>query len=233
LPFSVAIFVRRFSEMGDMMRKIFVSATVTAALCLLAISVAPALGLEFEGEATYSKTSSTTAQTIQLGAFGWVECAKMEMTASPKVGAFTTLGVQLEKYTTCSYHHGVAVESVSDTAACTPITLESADLEELAEEEFGKGRVKVRCEFVFKPGSGYGCQVEIWAPRTALPEYEWINLDGTPKRYASLIHFKIEGLEYEIREPGSIACKTAGDSGSDGDYVGSMSISYVIVPPVF
>lgn len=232
MPFSVAIFVRQFSEMGDMMRKIFVSATVMAALCSLAISVAPALGLEFESEATYSKTSSTTKQTIQLGAFGWVECTKMEMTTEPKVGVFTTLEVQLEKYTTCSYHHGVADEPVSGPKLCAPIKLESTDLEELTEEEFDKGRLKFGCTLEFEKVGG-GCRVEIWGPHSALPEYEWINLDGTPKHYASLIRFKIENLEYEITKVGSAACTSAVNTGSDGDYVGSIPISYVIVPPVF
>jgi hypothetical protein len=215
-----------------MMRKIFVSATVAAALCSLAISATPALGLEFESEGTYSKTSSTTEQTIQLGTSGWLECAKMEMkTTDLTVGALTELEVQLEKYTTCSYHNKLEVESVSGTTAC--ITLESADLEEQVEEKFDKGRLTFGCTLKFKNVSGTGCQVEIFPARAALPEYEWINLDGTPKHYESLIHFKIETLEYAVKKIGSAACKGAGATGSDAEYDGSIPISYVTIFPEF
>jgi len=210
------------------MRKIFVSATVAAALCSLAISVAPALGLEFEGEATYSKTKSTTKQTIQLSS-GWVECEKIEMTTEPTVGAFTELEVQLEKYTTCTYHHKLVAESVS-TVGCTPITLQSADLEEKSEEVFYKGRLTF-CTLKFK---GNGCLVEIWGPRaTALPEYEWVNLNGTPKHYESLIKFRIEKLEYEVTKIGGAACNSTGTKGSDGEYEGSIPIKYVTIFPEF
>jgi hypothetical protein len=216
-----------------MMRKIFVAATVTAALCSLAISVAPALGLEFEGEGTFSETSSSTAPTIFLGSgsAGRVECSKMTMKATLKVGAFTKLHGSLEKYTTCKYIHGLANEPVSvQTLACA-ITLESADLVELAEEEFGEGRVKF-CQLEIENVSG-GCFVEIGGTTAALPEYEWLNLNGTLGRYESLIHFTIGGLEYKVTKVGSAACKTAGDSGSDGKYEGSIPIKSVTIFPEF
>jgi hypothetical protein len=113
----IATFVRRFNEIGDMMRKILVSSTVTAALCSLAISVAPALGLEFESEGTFSSTSSTEKTTVQLGTSGWLECEKMSMkTVMLTVGALTDIELELEKYTTCHYHNKLETESVSDAA---------------------------------------------------------------------------------------------------------------------
>jgi hypothetical protein len=225
---SVAIFfVRRFSEIGDMMKKIFVSATVMAALCSLAISVAPALGLEFEGETGSSKTSSTTAQIIKLGTSGWVECLKVKMKASPKAGAFTKLSTTLEEYTTCSYNHELKSESVETADACT-IALESADLVELTEEEFGEGRAKFTCTLEFEPVVGV-CEVEIKGPTAAQPEYAWTNLDGTPGHYESLIHFRLENLKYTIKGTG---CKTSG-SGSNGKYEGSIPIQYVTIFPEF
>jgi hypothetical protein len=226
LPFSVAIFVRRINEIGDMMRKLFVSATVMAALCSLTISVAPALGLEFEGETGSSKTKSTTAQIIRLGTSGWVECLKMTMKASPKVGASTKLPVTLEEPTTCSYNHNLIDESVT-FSSCT-IALESADLVELTEEEFGEGRAKF-CTLYVEPVGGTICEIEITAPTTALPEYAWTNLDGTPGHYESLIHFKIENLKYTITGTG---CKTNG-SGSNGKYEGSIPIKYATIFPEF
>jgi hypothetical protein len=236
LPFSVAIFVRRFSEMGDMMRKIFVSATVAAVLCSLAISVAPALGLEFEGEATYSRTSSTTAQIVHLGTYlgnpRWVECAKMKTTAYPDVGPFTELEMTLEEYTTCSYNRELASEIVKPSMSCG-ITLESADLVELAEEEFGEGRAKFSCHLEFKNASG--CKVEVEkSGGVAQPEYVWTNLDGESGHYESLIQLKLKNLEYRIKAVTGGVCKSSiiGTS-TNGEYDGSIPVQYATIFPEF
>ena len=213
------------------MRKIFVSATITAALCSLAISVAPALGLEFEGETGSSLTSSTTAQIIHLGTSRWVECSKVKIKASPKVGSFTKLSTTLEEYPTCSYNRELASESVETMDACT-ITLESADLVELTEEEFGEGHAKFGCILEFDNVSGKGCKIEIEKPGAAVPEYVWTNLDGTPKHYESLIQLKLKNLEYKIEAFGGGVCKSSG-SGSNGEYDGSIPIRYVTIFPEF
>jgi hypothetical protein len=227
--------VRRFSEIGDIMRKIFVSATVMVALCSLAISVAPALGLEFEEETGSSTTSSTTAQIIHLGTYlgtsRWVECSKVEINASPKVGSFTKLSTTLKEYPTCSYNRELTSESVETMDACT-ITLESADLVELAEEEFGEGRAKFGCTLEFDNVGGKGCKIEIYKPGAAVPEYVWTNLDGTPKHYESLIQLKLKNLEYKIEAFGGGVCKSSG-SGSNGEYDGSIPIRYVTIFPEF
>jgi hypothetical protein len=218
-----------------MMRKIFVSATVTAALCSLAISVAPAVGLEFETETGESTTKSNTTPTptifLGTGSAGRVECSKMTMKASLKAGASTKIHASLSEFTTCKYLHGLANESVSLSTAACGITLESADLVETAEEEFADGRAKF-CELEFEPVGASGCEVDI-KPSGAQPEYEWLNLNGTLGHYESLVHFAIGGLEYEVKKPGSAACKTAGDSGIDGKYESSIPIRYVTIFPEF
>lgn len=217
------------------MRKIFASATITVALCSLAISAAPALGLEFEGETGSSLTSSTTAQIIHLGTYlgnsRWVECSKVKIKASPKAGAFTKLGTTLEEYPTCSYNRELKSESVETMDTCT-ITLESADLVEFTEEEFGEGRAKFGCTLEFDNVSGKGCKIEIEKPGATVPEYLWTNLDGTPKHYESLIQLKLKNLEYKIEAFGSGVCKSSG-SGSNGEYDGSIPIRYVTIFPEF
>jgi hypothetical protein len=207
-----------------MMRKIFVSATATAALCSLAISVAPALGLEFESEATFSETPSSTAQVIQLGTSGWVECFKMTMTASPALGASTKLKAKLEKYTTCSYNHNEKGEPV--TVSNCLIVLESADLVELSEEEFAEGHAKLNCNLKITHIVGV-CEIKIEEPTTALPEYAWTNINATLGHYESLIQFRLEKLKYTITGTG------CGSSGINGEYEGSIPIKYVTIFPEF
>jgi hypothetical protein len=215
------------------MRKILVSATVMATLCSLAISVAPALGLEFEGEGTYSRAKSTAAQIIHLGTYlgnpRWVECSNVTTTAIPKVGAFTKLNATLEEYPTCSYNRELASESIKATDECT-IALESADLVELAEEEFGAGRAKFTCVLEFESSH---CKIEIEKPGAAQPEYVWKNLDGTLGHYESLVQLKLKNLEYKIEpsKPGAV-CKSSG-SGSNGEYDGSILIQEVTIFPEF
>ena len=151
----------------------------------------------------------------------------MKIKASPEVGSFTKLTVELEEYTTCSYNHNMKDESVTVTG-CT-IELESADLVELAEEEFGEGHAKFGCTLYVEPVGGAVCEIEISGPAAAQPEYIWTNLDGTPKHYESLVHFKLENLKYTIKGTG---CKTSG-SGSNGKYEGSAPIERVTIFPEF
>lgn len=216
------------------MRKLFVSAMAMAALCSLAISVAPALGLEFEGEVGLSITKSTTAQIIQLGTYlgnsRWVECFKVEMKASVKAGASTKLATTLEEYETCIYNRELKSEIVETGGACS-ITLESTDLVELTEEEFGEGRAKF-CKLEFASASGKGCEITIEGSTTAVPEYVWKNLDGTPKHYESLIQLKLKNLKYTIANLGGTTCKSSG-TGSNGEYEGSIPIRYVTIFPEF
>jgi hypothetical protein len=236
MPFSVAIFVRRFNRIGDMMRKIFVSATVMTALCSLAISVTPALGLEFEGEAGSSKTNSTTAQIIHLGTSSrWVECSKVTMKASVKAGAFTKLTTTLEEYKGCSYNREMVSESVETTATCT-IVLESADLVELVEEEFGEGRAKFGCTLEFEGTSHNGCTVEIeGSGGVAEPEYVWTNLDGESGHYESLIQLKLKNLDYRIipSKAGAVCKSSIVGTSTNGEYDGSIPIQYVTIFPEF
>jgi hypothetical protein len=218
--------------MGDMMRKTFISATVIAALCSLAISVAPALGLEFEGEATFSGTSSTTAQIIHLGtSLRWVECLKVKMNASLEVGPFTELEMTLKEYETCSYSREMTSEVVKPSSSCT-ITLESADLVELVEEEFGEGHAKFGCTLTFK---GANCVVEIEkSGGVAEPEYVWKNLDGESKHYESLIQLKLKNLEYRIKTVTGHVCKSSFlGTNTNGEYDGSIPIERVTIFPEF
>lgn len=204
------------------MRKIFVSATIMAALCSLAFSAAPALGLEFESETSSpSETSSSTAQIIQLGTSGWVECLKMSMTASPELGASKKLKAKLEKYTTCSYNHNETAEVVS-VSNCL-IVLESAALVELSEEEFAEGHVKLNCKLKIEHVGG--CEIVIEEPTTASREYAWTNIDATLGRYESLLQFRLEKLKYTIKGTG------CGSNGSNGEYEGSIPIKYVTIFP--
>lgn len=215
------------------MRKIFVSATAAVALCSLVISVAPALGLEFEGEATYSRTSSTTAQIIHLGPSRWVECAKMKATAYPEIGPFTELPMALEEYTMCTYNRELASEIVKPPSTSCGIMLESADLVELVEEEFGEGRATFGCDLVFKNASG--CKVEIEKPGgVAEPEYVWTNLDGESGHYESLIQLKLKNLEYKIKAVSGGVCKSSivGTS-TNGEYDGSIPVLYATIFPEF
>lgn len=216
------------------MRRIFVSATAMAALCSLVVSVAPALGLEFEGEATYSKRPSTTAQIIHLGTSRWVECAKMEMTASPKVGAFTKLPISLEDYAMCTYNREMVSEVVEPISLSCGITLESADLVELTEEEFGEGRAKFGCTLEFQSTShSGGCKVEVYKPGAAQPEFTWVNLDGESGHYDSLIELKLKNLEYNIEPSKAGAVCKSSTTGSNGEYDGSAPVERATIFPEF
>jgi hypothetical protein len=222
--FSVAIFVRRFSEMGDMMRKIFVSATAMAVLCSSVISVAPALGLEFESDsATATETTSSTAQVIPLGTSRWVECLKITMKTSQEPVVSPQLKVKIETYTTCSYSHNLKSEVTTPSPKC-PMVLESAALVELSEVEFAEGLAKLHCELKFKHTGG--CEIVIKEPTTALLEYAWTNTDTKFGNYESLLKLRLEKLQYTIT--GATGCAA---SGTNGEYDGSIPIDHVIVPP--
>jgi hypothetical protein len=214
--------MQRFSEMGGMMIKMFVSAAVTAALCSLAISVAPAFGQdsEFASEsATVTTTTSSTAQIIRLGTSGWVECPEITMKSSPTLGASTTLKLKIETYTGCVYNHNLKSEPTTPETKC-PIVLESADLEELFANEFAEGLAKFHCTLKIT-GIG-GCKIAIEEPTTALPEYAWTNTDTTSGHYKSLLKLRLEKLQYSF----SSGC---GSSGTNGEWNGSIPIEHVIV----
>jgi hypothetical protein len=156
----------------------------------------------------------------------------MTMKASPKVGGFSKLPVTLEEPTTCSYNHNLIDEPVSLTTC--PITLESTDLTELVEEEFGEGRAKFGCILEVENTTGKGCGIEIEKPGAAQPEYLWKNLDGEHGHYESLIQFKLKNLDYTISTlSGGGSCATNGDSGSNGEYKGSIPVQEVTVFPEF
>lgn len=199
----------------------FVALSVVIGLCSLTIPAAPTLGFEFESETSSpSTTTSSTAQVIQLGASGWVECLKMEMTASPTAGALTKLKVKLEKYTTCSYSHNMKSEIVT-VSNCLAV-VESAALVELSEVEFAEGRAKLNCKIKIEhPG---GCLITIEEPTTALPEYAWEDINSTAGHWESLIKFRLENLKYTI----SSGC---GTSGTNGEYLGSVPIDHVTIFP--
>jgi hypothetical protein len=75
--------------------------------------------------------------------------------------------------------------------------------------------------------------VEIWAPHSALSEFEWKNLNGEPKHYESLIHFKIAGMNYAVKKIGSAACKAANNMETDAEYDGEIPIKEVTILPEF
>jgi hypothetical protein len=210
-----------------MMSKLLVSATVTAALCSLAISVAPALGQlsEFESESSSaSEAPSTTAQVFRVGSSGWVECLKIKVKASPVFGPQTTLKVKLKSYTSCSYSHGMTSKPITNVPPECPIVLESNVLEEIGVNEFAEGLAKFHCNLKFITAGP--CEIVIDETTTgAVPEFAWTNTNTTTGHYESLLKFRLEKLEYTITGTG------CGSSGTNGEYVGSVPVEHVIVLP--
>lgn len=206
------------------MRKTFVTATVTAAVCSLAISVAPALGQdsEFSSETlSTSETTSSTAQIFRVGTSGWVECAKIKLKSSPELGVSTTLKVKIESYTTCSYNHSLLSEVVTTIEPKCPVVLESELLEELSVTEFGEGLAKFHCTLKFFTSL---CKVEFEEHLPALPEFAWTNTNTTAGHFESLLKMRMEKLTYKI----SSGC---GSNGTNGEWDGSIPIEHVIVLP--
>ncbi len=203
------------------MRKTFVLAFATTALCSLAISAGPAFGHEFDGE-TSSPTTTKTAQIIQLGS-NWVECDELETTASPASGLSSRLKIKWEKFTGCSYNYGLAGHPVIEIHKKCSVELTSTNLAEVFTNEFDEGRAKPECIFQIVTAK---CKIVISEPTAFLPEFEWRNTDLTSGHFESLLIFRLEKLSYTITEAEGAGC---GSSGTNGEYDGSMPIKGVIV----
>jgi hypothetical protein len=211
--------------MGDIMRKIFVLAMATAALCPLAISAEPALGFEFDSEtALPSLVSSSTPLVIQLGASGWVECSSIELKTSPALGPQTELKVKMEGESFCSYEDNtkmvgeLILSSGVEPPKC-PLVLESAKLEELSAKLFNEGLAELNCEL--KITTTAGCKITI-EHGTFAREYEWDNLTTTLGNYESLLKLELKHLTYKI----SSGC---GSNGTSGEFKVSLPVKHVIV----
>lgn len=205
------------------MRKIFVSAAVTAAICSLAISVTPALGLthEFYGDTSSpTEATSSTAPVFQLGSSGWVECSKIKITADPTTVTEQKLKLKMEEFTTCSYNHNQTSDPVAVSPKC-PIVMKSTNLAEEFTNEFSEGRAKLECNLHFTDASKK-CEIVMKEPATVVPEFAWRNTDTTFGHYESLLLLRLEKLTYTI----SSAC---GSNGTNGEIDYSIPIVGVIV----
>jgi hypothetical protein len=213
--------MQRFSEIGGIMRKIFVWAAVTASLCSLAISVTPAFGHEFDSEtASVITTKSNTAQIFWFGS-NWVECLTVEMEATPALGLSSRLKIKLKEYTGCVYNYSLKSHLVTVISPNCVVELANAGLVEVSKNEFDGGLAKPECKFEIKTSA---CLILINKPTTTLPEFEWENTNTTSGHLESLLTFRLEKLEYTIT--GSPEC---GSSGTAGEYDGSIPIDDMIV----
>jgi hypothetical protein len=213
-----------------MMRNILVSATVTAALCSLSISAAPALGFAFESETSSStETTPSTDLVIQLGTSGSVECSTLKLKSSPAFGSSETLHVQIKEPTGCIFNNNA--KQVSETAAIIstgsgkncPIELESEQLIELSETEFAEGFAEVGCHPQFKTTLN-SCTVELEEPTAHIREFEWYDTNDTLHHYESVLKLKLKKVKYTI----SSGC---GSGGINGELHLTAPIKYVVVPP--
>ncbi len=205
------------------MRKLFVSAAVTAAISSLAISVTPALGLthEFYGDTnTPTESFSSTAPVFQLGSSGWVECSKIKTAYDPSTTTEVKFKLKMEEFTTCSYNHNQTGDPVTVSPKC-PIVLQNTNLAEEFTNEFDEGRGKLDCNLHFVDASKK-CEIIIKEPATVVPEFAWRNTDTTYGHYESLLLLRLEKLTYTI----SSAC---GSNGTNGEIDYSVPIVGEIV----
>ena len=207
------------------MRKILVSATVTAALCWLSLSAAPALGFEFESE-TSSPTNTTpsTDLVIQLGTSGSVECSTLKLESSPTLGSSDILHVKIQEPTGCFFNDNAkgASEKVKTTQSC-PLILESTDLVEVSDTEFAEGLAEFVCKPKFENTAGT-CTVELEKTTVPIREYEWYDTNNTLHHYESVLKLELKNMKYKIKS----GC---GSNGTNGELDLTAPIKYVVVPP--
>jgi hypothetical protein len=207
-----------------MMRQLFASAAITAALCSLAISVAPALGYEFHGDRTTMVTAvSHTTQIFQLGASDWVECTELEAKFTPELTGSPKLKLKLTyPPSTCVYNHPSESQIVSETHENCPVALKSTALKKAFGKEFDEGLLSLECNLRFKTRAG--CEIAIKEHITPLlSEFEWRDEDTVSGDYESHLLFRLEKMEYTVT---GLGC---GSSGTNGEYNGSIFLDGVIV----
>jgi hypothetical protein len=204
-----------------------ISISIVSVVIALTLSAASAGAFEFHNEARFVTIDPTSyTQTFDVGSSNHVACKKLELEPQTATEKTTKLTLAIVKYGECKYTHSGTAEAATVEAGGSgcAYALKSLHLKEVPPSGFTEGELLFECptasEIRFTTSK---CVVGIAGGQGPLLEYTWENLDITAGHYMSEADFRLKAIEYVISGTG------CGSSGSNGEYVGAVVLSEIIV----